>query len=291
MRTQRAKERSPSSVRLVTHAPYRPDRSLSAIGASSIGVAVFDRKLHYCAISPKLAGFNRFPPEAHLGKPLDPFVGKLSDVIGSQIERVFTTERPIVGYELSGKLPKRHDLGFWIEDYLPIFDRRGRIAQVCVLVVEVAHEREQMLEQKLSELRNRTLRNLTSMTGMTQRTLDRYLGWAVSCPASQAEIDRNLEAFRQLAKGYRELLAEIVAATPAREPQTGGAVMPSTLPLRQKIIVQLLAKGESLKEIAALLNLSPSTVENHRFRIFRKLGFESLADLTRYAIKTGLVEL
>jgi DNA-binding NarL/FixJ family response regulator len=289
MRTTHRKERSPSSVRLVTHAPYQPDPSLSAIGASSVGVAIFNRKLRYCAISHKLAEFNHFPPEAHLGKPLDPFVGKLSDVIGSRIEGVFMTGKPIIGYEVSGKLPKRDDVGFWVEDYVPILNRRGRIEQVCALVVEVTDKRR--LEQQLSSIRNRTLRRMITMTDWNQRTLRRCMTWVASHPASQAEVKRNLKAFRQLERGYQRLLADIVPALPVHEPQRGGVVVPVTLPLRQKIIIQLFAKGESRKEIAALLNLSPSTVETHRVRLFKKLGFGSLAELTRYAIKTGLVEL
>ena len=288
MRTTRPKELSPSSVRLVTHAPYRPDPSLSVIGASSIGVAVFDRKLHFCAINSKLAEFNRFPPKAHLGKPLEPFIGELTDVIGPRIERVFSSERPIIGYEVSGKLPKRDDLGFWIEDYVPILNRRGRIAQVCALVVEVTHEKR--LQQKLSDLRNRTLRQLISMNGWNQRTLRQCLRWIASHSASQADVDRNLEAFRLLERGYQGILADLAAALPARN-HTGRDVAPRDLSLRQRTVIQLLAKGESVKEIAALLNLSPSTVEIHKFRLFKKLGFDSLADLTRYAIKTGLVEL
>jgi DNA-binding CsgD family transcriptional regulator len=290
MRTTRAKERSPSGVRPVTHELYQPDPSLSVIGASSsIGVAVFDRKLHFCAINRKLAKFNRFPPKAHLGKPLDPFVGELTDVIGSRIERVFSSERPIVGYEVSGKLPKRNDVGFWIEDYVPILNRRGRIVQVCALVVEVTPEKR--LEQKLSDLRNRTLRQLRSMTGWNQQTLRQCLRWIASHPASQTDVDRNLEAFRQLERGYQRILADLTAALPAAPKHTGRDVAPRDLSLRQRTVVQLLAKGESPKEIAALLNLSPSTVEIHKFRLFKKLGFDSLADLIRYAIKTGLVEL
>ena len=288
MHTTRRKERSPSSVRLVTHAPYRPDPSLSGMGASSIGVAVFDRKLRFCAINRKLAEFNRFPPKAHLGKPLDPFLGELADVVGSRIERVFSSERPIIGYEVSGKLPKRDDVGFWVEDYVPILNRRGRIVQVCALVVEVTHEKR--LEQKLSSLRNRTLRQLISATEWNQRTLRQCLRWIASHPASQADVDRNLEAFRQLERGYQRILADLAAALPAPN-QIGRDVAPRDLSLRQRTVVQLLAKGESPKEIAALLNLSASTVDNHKLRVFKKLGFDSLADLTRYAIKTGLVEL
>jgi|SRR5438445_1582362 len=286
----REKEGPPSMVRIVSHALYRPDPSLSALGASSIGIAVFDRKLHFCAINRKLAEFNRFPPEAHLGKPLDPFVGKLSAVIGSRIERVFMTERPIVGYEFSGKLPKRDDLGSWIVDYLPIFDRRERIVHVCALVVEVTHEKR--LEQELSDLGSQLRKRLITTTRQTQRVLEQFARLSNHRGAHQLDLDQSLRSFRRLLSTSRRLLSETVEPTCEGQQPTGSDTFsPVTLPVRQRTIIQLLGQGRAPKEIAALLDLSPKTVESHKARIFRKLGFESLADLVRYAIRNRLVKL
>lgn len=114
MRSGREKELSPSNIRLISRTGYRTRSVSLTIWCVIDRYAVFDRKLHYCAINSKLAEFNRFPPEAHLGKTIDPFVGKLSALIESRIENVFMTETPVVGCELSGKLPKRDDLGYWI---------------------------------------------------------------------------------------------------------------------------------------------------------------------------------
>jgi DNA-binding NarL/FixJ family response regulator len=51
------------------------------------------------------------------------------------------------------------------------------------------------------------------------------------------------------------------------------------------------AKGKSSKEIASELGLSSRTVDLHRQHIMKKLGIKSVADLTRYAIREGLVSL
>ena len=280
----------PSDFRLVNHDGYCPDPSLAAFGASSIGVAILDRKLHFCAINRKLAGFNRFPPEAHLGKPLDPFIGKLSAVVGSRIERVFMTETPIVGYEVSGKLPKRDDPGFWIEDYLPIFDRRGRIAQVCTLVVEVTHE--ETLKQELADLRGQAGRGLITRMRQTQRALGQLARLGNLKGAHQLDLHQALRSLRKLLNASRRLLSETIEATcEGRQPIRSDVLSVVALPDRQRTVIQLLAQGRSPKEIASLLDLSPKTVENHKARIFRKLGFESLADLVRYAIKNRLVKL
>lgn len=52
-----------------------------------------------------------------------------------------------------------------------------------------------------------------------------------------------------------------------------------------------IASGKSTQEIAQILNLSPKTVETHRRNLMEKLEIRSVAELTRYAIRNGLVSL
>ncbi|HVB79368.1 MAG TPA: response regulator transcription factor [Candidatus Binataceae bacterium] len=59
---------------------------------------------------------------------------------------------------------------------------------------------------------------------------------------------------------------------------------------RQREVLQLLAKGLQAKEIAATLNVSSKTVEFHKYRIMDALELRTVADLTRYAVKHGIVE-
>jgi DNA-binding NarL/FixJ family response regulator len=58
---------------------------------------------------------------------------------------------------------------------------------------------------------------------------------------------------------------------------------------RERHVYQLLAEGNSNKEIAALLNLSLHTVETHRSRIMDKLGLHSAAELVLSAVRRGIV--
>ena len=60
---------------------------------------------------------------------------------------------------------------------------------------------------------------------------------------------------------------------------------------RQREVLQLVAEGESNKRIASLLGVSIKTVEHHKHNIRRKLRIESTADLTRYAIRRGLISV
>jgi DNA-binding NarL/FixJ family response regulator len=64
----------------------------------------------------------------------------------------------------------------------------------------------------------------------------------------------------------------------------------SPLSLREREITQLVAEGKSNKEVATILGISARTAENHRARVMDKLGFHSLADLVRYAIRNKMVE-
>ena len=58
---------------------------------------------------------------------------------------------------------------------------------------------------------------------------------------------------------------------------------------RQREVLQLVAEGHSIKEIAAILHLSPKTVEFHKYRLAEQLALRTTAELTQYAIKHGIV--
>jgi len=59
---------------------------------------------------------------------------------------------------------------------------------------------------------------------------------------------------------------------------------------REREVVQLLAEGNSNKQIAKLLNLSVKTVETHRATVMRKLKLKSLPELVRFAIRRKIIE-
>lgn len=74
-----------------------------------------------------------------------------------------------------------------------------------------------------------------------------------------------------------------------REPDTfpSGDLLTS----REREVIQLLAEGRTSKEVAVTLNLSVKTAETHRTNLMRKLGLHSVADLTRYAVRNGIVQV
>ena len=58
---------------------------------------------------------------------------------------------------------------------------------------------------------------------------------------------------------------------------------------RQREVLQLLAEGHSMKEVASLLNLTPRTVAFHKYRMMEQLKVKSTAELIQYAVKHHIV--
>ncbi len=58
---------------------------------------------------------------------------------------------------------------------------------------------------------------------------------------------------------------------------------------RQREVLQLIAEGKTMKEVASILNISPRTGESHKYEIMRVLGVKTTADLVRCAVQLKLV--
>lgn len=63
------------------------------------------------------------------------------------------------------------------------------------------------------------------------------------------------------------------------------------LSVREREVLQLVAEGHSSREISEMLFISIKTVENHRANIMEKLGLHNLAELIKYAINKGIIQL
>ncbi|MEV0719228.1 response regulator transcription factor [Asanoa sp. NPDC050611] len=70
----------------------------------------------------------------------------------------------------------------------------------------------------------------------------------------------------------------------------GDGVPPRAITDREEEVLKLVAEGHSSKEIADLLYISVKTVERHRANLLQKLGLRDRLELTRYAIRVGLIE-
>jgi DNA-binding NarL/FixJ family response regulator len=86
-----------------------------------------------------------------------------------------------------------------------------------------------------------------------------------------------------------EIAGEVVNEMVDNAPPARGGLF-GRLSEREREVLQLIAEGRSTKEIAAKLHLSEKTIAAHRLNIMEKVQLHSVADLTRYAIREGLVE-
>jgi DNA-binding NarL/FixJ family response regulator len=127
---------------------------------------------------------------------------------------------------------------------------------------------------------------------------DQYFFEALKAGASgyvlKSVADQDLvEACRAAMRGepfiYPEALTALMREYLQRA-RRGERLPGSVLTARESEIVKLIAEGRSSKEIAALLVISVKTVERHRANILQKLEMRDRTELTRYAIRTGLVE-
>lgn len=85
------------------------------------------------------------------------------------------------------------------------------------------------------------------------------------------------------AAGYvRDLLSD--------SPKGPSSVKP-VLTEKEREVLQNIAEGRTTKEIAGLLEISVKTVETHKKNIMEKTGMNGIADLTKYALREGLIEI
>ena len=99
--------------------------------------------------------------------------------------------------------------------------------------------------------------------------------------------DDLVEAIRLVGKGGQVLSPAIAHLSGPRT--KGGASPLDRLTSREREVLQLIAEGNSNKEIASRLTLSVKTVEAHRTNLMTKLDIHDTASLTRFAIARGLV--
>ncbi len=107
-------------------------------------------------------------------------------------------------------------------------------------------------------------------------------------------FDEMLRALETVAEGGRYLsprITDVVIDDYVGKSTEGESAKTPKLTSRERHIVQLVAEGKSIKEIANILHISPKTADSNRRRIMNKLGFSSVAELTKYAIREGLTSL
>ena len=103
---------------------------------------------------------------------------------------------------------------------------------------------------------------------------------------SPAELD---QAIRSVNEGNNHITDSVAKHVVARLVEGAKVCSPDRLTLRQREVLQLVAEGNTSKEIATKLGISAKTAESHRAEIMQTLGIHDTAGLVRYAIRLGIV--
>jgi DNA-binding NarL/FixJ family response regulator len=111
-------------------------------------------------------------------------------------------------------------------------------------------------------------------------------GYVLKSGADRDLIEACRAAMRDEPFLYPSAIRTLIRDHLDRPPTEAGEILTP----RETEIVKLIAEAHSSKEIAELLVISPKTVERHRANILEKLGMSDRVELTRYAIRRGLVE-
>jgi DNA-binding NarL/FixJ family response regulator len=172
---------------------------------------------------------------------------------------------------------------------------RALAPEVDLAIIDISMPRMTGL-QAARELHRRRPDLRILMLSMHQN--ERYLYEALKAGAAgyvlKTAADRDLvEACRAAMRGERFLYPG--AVTPLIRDLLNGArndlpIRADPLTARESEVVKLIAEGNSTRQIADALVISEKTVDRHRSNILEKLGMRDRVELTRYAIRRGLVE-
>jgi DNA-binding NarL/FixJ family response regulator len=107
--------------------------------------------------------------------------------------------------------------------------------------------------------------------------------------AAVSEVVRAIESVQRGEVFISRQAPTVVATLLGRKPDATSPL--ELLSARQREILQLVAEGQSTKEIGYLLNLSGKTVETHRRLLMQRLNIHDVAGLARFAVRAGLVSV
>ena len=107
--------------------------------------------------------------------------------------------------------------------------------------------------------------------------------------SADVDLVQAVQAVSQGKSFFSPAVARLMSDDYAHQRGENAADRYESLSEREREIFQLVAEGKTNKEMAALLFISPSTVETHRARIMEKLDLHSAAEIVLYAVRRGVI--
>ena len=161
-----------------------------------------------------------------------------------------------------------------------------------VIIVDIAMPLMNGLE---AGLRLKELMPATKLIFLTMNEDSDLAMEAMHCGASgyllkSSAASELMQAIQMALKGKSYITPQIARGMqkafindPRPKPRT------KTLTPRQREVVQLLAEGKSMKEVASVLNVTPRTVAFHKYRVMEELSLKTTAELIQFAIKSRIL--
>lgn len=134
---------------------------------------------------------------------------------------------------------------------------------------------------------------------LTMHADRRYITEALNAGASgyltkSCSFEELVNAIRAVSENKKYLSPEVsgivIEESLNKSKKVNGSIF-SLLTLREREVLQLLAEGKTIKEIAFDLTVSIKTVHTHRTKVMKKLKINNISSLIKYAIQEGLISL
>ena len=161
-----------------------------------------------------------------------------------------------------------------------------------VVIVDIAMPQLNGLDAgELIKQRNRSVKLIyMTMSLAADVAAEAFRRGASAYVVKQCSAEELITALRRVMRG-ESYLSPLVTKDTVEYLLRSGAVYQEEkhISSRQSEVLQLLAEGKSMKEVAYILQLKPGTVAFHKYRIMEVVGARSNAELVRYAVRNHIV--
>lgn len=199
-------------------------------------------------------------------------------------------DHAIVAEGLASVLKDHYDLVGIVADGSELIDAARKLRPdviVSDIAMPVLGGLEALRRLKMAQSAAKVI--FLTMHADAQLATEAFRAGACGYVLKQSAGEELISAIQEVLQGRTYLTPlitrDVIAILTESTPQPAAKLTP-----RQREVLQLIAEGRRMKEIAAILKLSTRTVETHKYEIMRALKVASTAELVRYAIHIGLVE-
>ncbi len=148
--------------------------------------------------------------------------------------------------------------------------------------------------RQIRQIRPETKVVMLTMHAEPELAVQAFRAGASGYVVKTAAADELITAIQEVAKDrayLTPLIAKDLISVLIEARASEGKTNESRLTPRQREVLQLIGEGKTMKEIAAILHVSPRTVESHKYEMMEILGASTTAELVQHAIRLKLISI